>query len=1809
MCLVTSAGLRIVFCEEGSSGSRHKECGFGLDAKLQASRYCPTGTGSPKEVDVGYYTTPVHADANVREDQTMCESGRYCENGVPFPYTQWTKCDEIIAIDENPDGSASNLRMVFDYLAEKNSAIKSSKLILDDSAPATYFVEAMNLEGSSDSGDTASCISSEGFEFDGTVLNYVKALNYNDCKDGFEIKIKADVTFKQCETGSASGLGDCSSQTTEICTTTVSVLNVNDPAEFIEPNTDATEDCSFPEETWTFAIPEQSLEFTKVGDFGLEECVTDEDPADSVTFAVRQDDPSTSDVNEAGNGAQYFDINPCGGQIFVKEGVDLRFMPGELYVYDLWVVVSDILGATDEKKITIKLENINDPPTFNNDLPDHYYVSENQDVDTVVEPQVDIATDLDGKGGEFGTLEYKFLNDADGAFIIEASTGHLKTNERFNYEHDNVYYIKIQVTDNVEGSVPAETDLIPVRIQNSNDSPEFISNKGVEFEFAEINTVTGGIIGDISALGMDEDSTDSVSEATLTYSLHQSDGELSPDFEVVWGTSSASGKALIAVKRDTNANPFDFENDNDREWTLELRLRDDSSAYANPPSSVTLRLTNVNEAPYFDDDPLDFEVLETTCAEETYFKASGEQILPAQARQKVGSISANEVDGDQPTQLVLVTEDTPFAIMNKLDEGGGRTTWDIVVDKEVDYEAVASGAFSADKVWTLDFEARDGELSVNKQVTVKVLDCNERPTLVSDSKVRSVPENALGEAVTAVEGGALSISDLDTSDGKVFSIVGGNGAQFFTVNEEGVLKTKEELNYEIESSYYVEIQVTDDPDQTSTSIGGPATSKKVTYKIDVTNVNEAPELPDHDFTITESLKSQENIGQITVSDPDFSSDDEVTLEIVTHNYDVNTPSTDCADTSDAGSCCEYVGVLFEIEQNVKTREYDLKATEFTTDKPLNNLGGCDFEMTVKATDKGGLHSEVANFKLSIRGTNNAPSIEDQTFSNIAENPESGTVILEAGNLVAEDEDEDQELNWFLVGQNGQGEFSIDPITGAITVNDMGVVKMNYELNPTVTIVVGVRDDGKELAEEGAEYFDITDQSQRGDSEALYDIATITFKLKYVEEPPQFDFSNGVAAPKVPELTPHTTDFPMDGGLITAKDPDIYDAGKLTYRLSSEEGLSEAELPFGLVDPDPGSGDNQVQVYLKANFPIDFESKANYKVSVIVEDTTGLSQSYSTEILITDENEPPHFKVQPPHKFEVSEDTGGGVKIGDLQVEDPDKDIFSYTIESDEARAIFRIDDTGQLYMMAGAELDFEDKTSYQVPVRVVELGTEEEYHLESTVQITITDVNDLTIYEVSPVILRPVGGETINFTGTDMGPKDADKSSQTVVTATFVGPDNVIYTAKSCTVSVANTAIECITPPGIGVDHEWTLSVKAPNSVEWSKVADDTTSFMPPEITGIEQDEAMPTDGGSLVTLTGLNFGVDYRECTKKCASGVKKACGDECVDVGTVCTETVLGTACDEFPDYFVSDSVVVRYGPSEEEVRRYGCDNAKVSNSGSTITCESAIGVGKDFYWQAWVGTKEPKGKHIKDSAQSSVAYHSPKSSYIPPLIESVTSAADLKNNKEDDSTEITVTGTNFGAEDGQITLSYGHEGDPPTKYSAQNCKIEEDHTKMVCGSVPGVGTDMKFHMTVAGLPSNTFQSTIKYTPPLIKPLSLGIKNAVSGQGATAANTRGGEEINIFGENFGPVGDTFLPSMTYGPTGTEYTATDCVVRNSFSKIRCIGAPGTGYGHKVKIEVGGQPSPTYQGNVSYKPPSVYYFDAQWKRGGSTRIGGYTTGK
>eukprot|EP00520_Triparma_pacifica_P008947 CAMPEP_0118663976 /NCGR_PEP_ID=MMETSP0785-20121206/17747_1 /TAXON_ID=91992 /ORGANISM="Bolidomonas pacifica, Strain CCMP 1866" /LENGTH=4925 /DNA_ID=CAMNT_0006557813 /DNA_START=422 /DNA_END=15195 /DNA_ORIENTATION=+ len=520
------------------------------------------------------------------------------------------------------------------------------------------------------------------------------------------------------------------------------------------------------------------------------------------------------------------------------------------------------------------------------------------------------------------------------------------------------------------------------------------------------------------------------------------------------------------------------------------------------------------------------------------------------------------------------------------------------------------------------------------------------------------------------------------------------------------------------------------------------------------------------------------------------------------------------------------------------------------------------------------------------------------------------------------------------------------------------------------------------------------------------------------------------------------------------------------------------------------------------------------------------------------------------------------------------------------------------------------------------------------------------------------GGDWVTITGSNFGPVAADivfDSSDDVnledkrlgIEAIYYGEDGIIYIPEECqyvdngkTTGTLrdrdNTKIKCKAVAGVGQNHRWNITVSyepgtpAETGVPepratWTVSGDivtQTTSYDPPQITKIENAASMPTSGGITVTITGKNFGPVYKDCgmaiSETCENyptgpSAKYACSDTCyttaqiqalcVDESSGCTScNSKGKSCNRHPDLYISDAVEVWYGPSEDKITKYECKDAIVMETAEgedqVVQCLSAEGVGSEFWWSIKVGSKDPKvpnSRLLDSTSQYSTPYYYAESSYQAPSLETV-SASLLPNGAATQSTPIKITGDNLGPKYTQSDLKLTYKNSANSTYVSTDCVIIVPHKSANCSSVPGVGTDLVFQIEITGLTSSSVASSVSYKPPVIK-APEGLDYAVSGQGATDAKTSGGQEIHIYGENFGPAGDPYSPEMSYGlTTAKKYNGTGCYVSNAYNKITCLSAPGTGFDHWAKVVVGGQVSPIFDAEIAYARPSVHYFKPEWEK-------------
>lgn len=120
------------------------------------------------------------------------------------------------------------------------------------------------------------------------------------------------------------------------------------------------------------------------------------------------------------------------------------------------------------------------------------------------------------------------------------------------------------------------------------------------------------------------------------------------------------------------------------------------------------------------------------------------------------------------------------------------------------------------------------------------------------------------------------------------------------------------------------------------------------------------------------------------------------------------------------------------------------------------------------------------------------------------------------------------------------------------------------------------------------------------------------------------------------------------------------------------------------------------------------------------------------------------------------------------------------------------------------------------------------------------------------------------------------------------------------------------------------------------------------------------------------------------------------------------------------------------------------------------------------------------------------------------------------------------------------------------------------MRCPTVKGAGTGLSWFVTIDG------QKSVSPTTGYALPEVQSVVSVESGSTPHDLPTRGGTRVYLNGINFGP-GMDFLDSVTYGPTGTEYTCTNVSFISSSTKLVCTTSPGAGQNLIWRVKVAGQ--------------------------------------
>ena len=373
-------------------------------------------------------------------------------------------------------------------------------------------------------------------------------------------------------------------ETTDTYTFEISVSDGKDAAGLSDGSIDATVDVTINvtdvNETPTFnenspatrSIPENTGAGQPVG---APFTATDPDVGATLTYLLGGTDKSSFTIDS-------------NGQIKTKTGVTYNHEVKETYSVTVSVHDGkDKLGnastvADATLAVTITVTDVNETPTFDDNSPATRLVKENTHPADIGAPIS--ATDPDNENGHSGdTLTYTLSGTDKDSFGFNTTTGQIKTKAALDKETKSSYSVTVTVTDGRADDGTAEnptvaddTITVTITVTDENDAPTFTDGSTGATRSIPENTSAGQNIGaPVGATDVDNN--------TLTYTLEGIDKS---HFNIV----STSGQ--LQTKE-----PLDYEHKS----TYDVTVRVDDNNGNSPTIGVTINVTDVNDAPAFDD--------------------------------------------------------------------------------------------------------------------------------------------------------------------------------------------------------------------------------------------------------------------------------------------------------------------------------------------------------------------------------------------------------------------------------------------------------------------------------------------------------------------------------------------------------------------------------------------------------------------------------------------------------------------------------------------------------------------------------------------------------------------------------------------------------------------------------------------------------------------------------------------------------------------------------------------------------------------------------------------------------------------------------------------------------------------------------------------------------------------------------------------------------------------------------------------------------------------------------------------------------
>jgi VCBS repeat-containing protein len=368
---------------------------------------------------------------------------------------------------------------------------------------------------------------------------------------------------------------------------------------------------------------------------------------------------------------------------------------------------------------------------------------------------------------------------------------------------------------------------------------------------------------------------------------------------------------------------------------------------------------------------------------------------------------------------------------------------------------------------------------------------------------------------------------------------------------------------------------------------------------------------------------------------------------------------------------------------------------------LNREQQDEYLLTVRVTD--GTFTVDQPLQIDIEDENDVPVFLDASGS-VREDASVGSVVM---TVVASDQDPGTDLDFSIVGGNGDGVFGVqqvDTTTAQLTI--ASTANLDHETTDVYTLTVRATDDGFESG-----------------SATTHADATITVTIVDVNEAP-------VITPGQTRSVDENTDLPsaFDTKLVLTE-PDEGQSHFWSLRGGHEGAFT--------ID-----GDGQLRVA----GPLDKETKDTYTVTVRATDNGAPALFDETTITVTinNVNEAPNFpRASWTPNLHIDENVAAGTVVTGSPVQGDDidhgstsdRDTLQYAIVDGPLSDKFRIQSSGanrgQLSLAAGQSLDHEATPEILLVIEVTDAG---ELTGRGSVTVMVDDVNETPVFPHPDII-------------------------------------------------------------------------------------------------------------------------------------------------------------------------------------------------------------------------------------------------------------------------------------------------------------------------------------------------------------------------------------------------------------------------------------------------------------------------------------------